>query len=154
HRVVGRRTGDGDGSGAWAARQALLLAFGGGAIGLAVDVAPGAAADFALLLIALSKIHQAEQQAMDPLRADTGLLPPVLRALALGLLVETVVPLPNEAREESPVPPDPHEGGAGGNAEVWHALQGECCELASPVLPSRNPVQAAAYVRSALGKRL
>lgn len=45
--VVGRRTGDGDESGARAAaRQALLLASGGGALGLALAVAAGAAALF------------------------------------------------------------------------------------------------------------
>ena len=120
----------------------------------AVAVAPGATADFALLLIALSKIHQAEQQAMDPLRANTALLPPVLRALALGLLVETVVPLPNEAREESPVPPDQHEGGAEGNAELWQALHGKCGELSALVLRADDPGKAAAYVQRYLAKHL
>src|SRR6266540_768155 len=43
--VVGRRTGDGDESGARAAvRQALLLATGGGILGLAIAVAAGVAA--------------------------------------------------------------------------------------------------------------
>jgi Na+-driven multidrug efflux pump len=46
--VVGRRTGDGDESGARAAaRHALLLALGGGALGLVMAVAAGAAAIFA-----------------------------------------------------------------------------------------------------------
>src|SRR5262249_30849144 len=113
-----------------------------------------AAADIALLLIARSKIHQAEQQAMDPLRANTGLLPPVLRALALGLLVETVVPLPNEAREESPVPPDQYEGGAEGNAELWQALHGKCGELSALVIRADDPGKAAAYVQRYLAKHL
>jgi Na+-driven multidrug efflux pump len=47
--VVGRRSGDGDASGARAAaQQALLLAAGGGVLGLAVALAAGAAAAFAV----------------------------------------------------------------------------------------------------------
>ena len=91
---------------------------------------------------------------MDPLRANTGLLPPVLRALALGLLVETAVPLPNEAREESPVPPDQNEGGAEGKAELWQALHGKCGELSALVVRADDPGQAAAYVLSYLEKHL
>ena len=38
---------------------------------------------------------------MDPLQPNTALLPPALRALALGLLIEAVVPLLNKSREGS-----------------------------------------------------
>ena len=91
---------------------------------------------------------------MDPLHANTGLLPPGLRALALGLLVETVVPLLNNAREESPVPPGPDEGGAEGKAELWQALHGKCGELSALVLRADDPGQAAAYVLRYLPKHL
>ena len=42
---------------------------------------------------------------MDSLQPNTALLPPALRALALSLLIEAVVPVLNKLPEGNPVPP-------------------------------------------------
>src|SRR5262249_43218114 len=91
---------------------------------------------------------------MDPLQSNTGLLPPALRALALGLLVETVVPLINKSREDSPVPPGQGERDANGNAELWQALHCKCGELSPLVLRADGPGEAAKYVLTYLPKHL
>jgi hypothetical protein len=89
---------------------------------------------------------------MDPLQSNTGLLPPTLRALALGLLVETVVPLLNRSPEEGPVPPGKGDRGADGEAELWQALRCKCGELSALVLRADDPGEAAAYVLDYLPK--
>jgi len=89
---------------------------------------------------------------MDPLQSNTGLLPPALRALALGLLVETVVPLLNKSPEESPVPPGQGERGADGKAELWQTLRCKCSELSALVLRADDPGEAAEYVLAYLPK--
>src|SRR5262245_40606375 len=94
----------------------------------------------------------AEQHAMDPLQSNTGLLPPALRALALGLLVETVVPLLNKAGEESPLPPGQGERDADGKAELWQGLRCKCGELSALVLRADDPGEAAEYVLAYLPK--
>ena len=68
---------------------------------------------------------------MDPLQPNTALLPPALRALALGLLIETVVPLLNRGQGEGPAPPGPGESGEDPRAELWQALRGKCDELSA-----------------------
>jgi hypothetical protein len=88
---------------------------------------------------------------MDPCQPNTGLLPPALRALALGLLVESVVPLLNHSQEADPVPPGPEEGEEG-KAELWQALRGKCGELSALVLRAGDPAEAAAYVLDYLPK--
>ena len=90
---------------------------------------------------------------MDPLQSNTGLLPPALRALALGLLVETVVPLLNKSPEEGPVPPGPGERGAEDKAELWQALRSKCGELSAVVLQANDPGEAAQYVLAYLPKQ-
>src|SRR5438874_5021096 len=89
---------------------------------------------------------------MDPVQSNTGLLPPALRALALGLLVETVVPLLNKPGEESPVRPGDGETGANGKAELWRALRCKCGELSALVLRADDPGDAATYVLAYLPK--
>ncbi len=91
---------------------------------------------------------------MDPLQSNTGLLPPALRALALGLLVETVVPLLNKSRDERPVPLDQGERDADGKAELWQALHCKCGELSALVLRADDPEEAAEYVLGYLPKHL
>jgi hypothetical protein len=91
---------------------------------------------------------------MDPLQPNTGLLPPALRALALGLLVETVVPLLNNAREVGSPPPGPGEGDGDGKAELWQALRCKCGELSALVLRATDPGEAAAYVLGYLPKHI
>jgi hypothetical protein len=91
---------------------------------------------------------------MDPLQPNTGLLPPALRALALGLLVETVVPLLNNAREAGSLPPGPGAGEEDGKAELWQALRCKCGELSALVLRAADPGEAAAYVLGYLPKHI
>jgi hypothetical protein len=89
---------------------------------------------------------------MDPFESNTDLLPPALRALALGLLVETVVPLLNGSREECPVPPGQHETGAENKVELWQALRCKCGELSALLVRADDPGEAAAYVLDYLPK--
>jgi hypothetical protein len=89
---------------------------------------------------------------MVPFQPNTGLLPPALRALALSLLVETVVPLLNKSREDTPVPPGQGENGADSKAELWQALRGKCGELSALVLRADDPVEATQYVLRYLPK--
>ena len=95
---------------------------------------------------------------MDPLLSNTGLLPPALRALALGLLVETAVPLLNRPRQEpgrvgtAPPAPGRDERGAGGKAELCQALRCKCSELSGLVLRADDPGEAAAFVLDYLPK--
>ena len=98
---------------------------------------------------------------MDPLQSNTGVLPPALRAIALGLLVETVVPLLNKSRptaggdtaptaaggtaEESSGPASPGEKDTEGKAELWQALRCKCRELSVLVFGADEPSEAAEY---------
>ncbi len=91
---------------------------------------------------------------MDPLYPNTGLLPPTLRALALGLLVETVVPMLARSRGESAVPPDEGESSPDGKAQLWQNLRVKCDELATVVVRADDPEEAAAYVLGYLPKHL
>jgi hypothetical protein len=87
---------------------------------------------------------------MDPFQPNTGVLPPALRALALGLLVETVVPLLNSSREVGSMPSGSGEGD--GKAELWQALRCKCGELSALVLRAADPGEAVAYVLGYLPK--
>jgi hypothetical protein len=91
---------------------------------------------------------------MDPFHPNTGPLSPTLRALALGLLVETVVPMLSRARGESPGPRAGGQGGADGKAELWQNLRARCDDLATLVLQADEPEEAAAYVLGYLPKHL
>jgi hypothetical protein len=96
---------------------------------------------------------------MDLLQPNTEVLPPVLRALALGLLVETVVPLISksleEEDEESPVPPGRDEASAEPEeTEQWRTLRRKCRELSNLVLRANDPKEAAAYVLAYLPKHI
>jgi hypothetical protein len=89
---------------------------------------------------------------MDPFPPNTSPLPPALRALALGLLVETVVPMLHRSRADRPVPTGPGDRDADGTAELWQDLRGKCSELSALVLRADNPREAAAYVLGYLPK--
>jgi hypothetical protein len=89
---------------------------------------------------------------MNLLDPNTGLLPPSLRALALGLLVETVVPLLTKSEEQSPGQPGPGERGADAKAELWQDLRDKCDELSALVLRAEDHEEAAAYVLGYLPK--
>jgi hypothetical protein len=91
---------------------------------------------------------------MCPFQANTGLLPPALRGLALNLLVETIMPTLKRAGEDSPVPPGAGGNGADGQADLWQALRGKCGELSALVLRANEPGEAAEYVFGYLQKHL
>jgi Na+-driven multidrug efflux pump len=56
------------------------------------------------------------------LQPGTGLLPPTLRALALGVLLETAVPLPPLPPKYGPVPPREGDLETEGEVELWQGL--------------------------------
>jgi hypothetical protein len=89
---------------------------------------------------------------MDPFQPNTSPLPPALRALALGLLVETVVPMLHKSRQERPAPSGQGEREADGRAELWQDLRCKCGELSALVLRADDPGEAAAYVLGYLPK--
>jgi hypothetical protein len=73
---------------------------------------------------------------MNPSLPGNDPLSPTLRALALGVLLETVVPLPEQCRQGSSVP----------SGELWQALRCMCAELSALVVRADDPEEAAAYV--------
>ena len=91
---------------------------------------------------------------MEPLQPNTALLPPAQRALALGLLIEAVLPLLNRTREENRLFPGPSDKGTDARAELWQALRCKCAELSTLVLHCDDPGEAAAYVLGYLPKHL
>jgi hypothetical protein len=92
---------------------------------------------------------------MNLFQQHPGELPPALRALALGLLVETVVPLINKAlEEESTVLPGQGEGSASNETELWQTLRHKCGELSTLVLRADDPEEAASYVIGYLPKHI
>jgi hypothetical protein len=74
---------------------------------------------------------------MEPLQQDAVPLP-VLRALALSLLLETVLPLLNRPAEELPELHAPDVESPELEVELWRLLQRRCDELSAHVL--RLPV--------------
>jgi hypothetical protein len=96
--------------------------------------------------------HTPKEQAMDIQQPNTALLPPALRALALGLLIETGVSLLNNSREEGPVPLGQNGRGADGESELWQKLRYKCGELSALVLQADQPGEAASYVLGYLPK--
>ena len=91
---------------------------------------------------------------MPPLQPSTALLPPALRALALGLLVETALPLPHRSPGGGTMLPGPGGGATAGKADLWRALRRKCGELRALVLQANDPEEAAAYVFDYLPKHL
>ena len=91
---------------------------------------------------------------MDPFHPNTGPLSPTQRALALGLLVEMVVPMLTRSRGESPGSGAQSARGGDGQAELWQNLRARCDDLATLVLSADNREEAAAYVLGYLPKHL
>jgi hypothetical protein len=89
---------------------------------------------------------------MDLQQPNTALLPPALRALALGLLIETGASLLNRSKEEGPGSPGQNGNGVNGEGEVWHDLRCKCGELSALVLRAEHPDDAASYVLGYLPK--
>jgi hypothetical protein len=89
---------------------------------------------------------------MEPLQANTSVLPPALRAIALSLLFETVLPLLNRPGGR----PEDQGDGAGDSedeVEVWQLLDRKCDELSALVLRANEPGEAARRVLRYLPKR-
>jgi hypothetical protein len=91
---------------------------------------------------------------MDPIHPNTGPLSPTQRALALGLLVETVALTFTRSRGESPGSGAQSEKGPDGQAELWRNLRAKCDDLATLVLWAEDRHEAAAYVLNYLPKHL
>src|SRR5258708_3934716 len=89
---------------------------------------------------------------MNPLDQNTGRLPPPLRALAMALVVETVVPMLNPSRQLGPVPAGHGERGADARDASWPDLRLKCDELMALLLQADDPEDAAAYVLGYLPK--
>jgi hypothetical protein len=85
---------------------------------------------------------------------NTAPLPPALRALALGLLIEKGATVLGEARNEPPVPPGPVGLGAEDEGPFWQALRHKCWELSALLLRTDDPGEAAAYVLDYLPKHI
>ena len=83
---------------------------------------------------------------MDRFQLNPAPSPPALRALALSLLIEAVMPVLNRFEEERLVLPRRGEGGAPGESELWQALRSKCSELSALVLRANDPGEAATYV--------
>jgi Na+-driven multidrug efflux pump len=93
-----------------------------------------------------------EHPAMNPFDPNTGRLPPTLRALAMGLVVDAAVPTLNQPRPEALGPAGPGEGGADGKTASWQDLRWKCDELLAVVLRADDPEKAAAFVLGYLPK--
>ncbi len=91
---------------------------------------------------------------MAPLQPNTALLPPALRALALGLLVETALPSPHRWPGGGTMLPGQGGGATAGKADLWRALRRKCGEVRALVLQADEPAEAAAYVLDSLPKHL
>jgi hypothetical protein len=91
---------------------------------------------------------------MNSLQPNTALPPSALRARALGLLPDTVVPLLNGSQDQSPVPAGRDQGDGNGEAVLWQALRCKCGELSTLLLRADDPGEAAAYVLGYLPKHL
>ena len=88
---------------------------------------------------------------MDPLNPNTSLLPPALRALAMGLVVDKVVPAPDRSRQEGQAPSG-HDGKGADRAALWCDLRWKCGEISALALQADDPESAAAYVLDYLPK--
>ena len=91
---------------------------------------------------------------MNPFPPNTALSPTARRALALGLLLETVVPLLDNPQDDCPAHTDRDQGRTDSEAQLWQLLRSKCGELSSLVLRADDPGEAAAYVLGYLPKHL
>ena len=91
---------------------------------------------------------------MLPLDPTTAQLPPALRALAMGLVAETVVPVLNHSRLSSPAPTGDSEKGTRARTASFRDIRWKCEELMALVLQADNPEAAAAYVLRYLPKHV
>jgi len=90
---------------------------------------------------------------MTALLQNTAPLPPALRALALGLLLERgVTTLGGGSGDEPPPRVGLDQGDADGEGPLWQALRSKCGELSALVLRADDPGEAAAYVLRYLPK--
>ena len=90
---------------------------------------------------------------MKALLQNTAPLPPALRALALGLLIERGVnTLAGGSRDKPPPLVGLDQGDAEGEGPLWQALRSKCGEISALVLRADDPGEAAAYVLCYLPK--
>jgi hypothetical protein len=96
----------------------------------------------------------AEQPMMLPLDPTTAQLPPALRALAMGLVAETVDPVLNHSRPNGPPTTGDGEKGTRARTASFRDIRWKCEELMALVLQADNPEAAAAYVLRYLPKHV
>ena len=89
---------------------------------------------------------------MNPLDPNTGRLSPCLRALAMGLVVETVVPTLGDSHKNG-VATGHGATGADSTPKSWRDLRWKCDELMGLVLQTDDPQEAANYVLGYLPKQ-
>ena len=84
---------------------------------------------------------------MAPLQPNTARLPPALRALALGLLVETAVPLPRSWPGAGMMLPGPGGGATANKADLRRALRRKCGELRALALQADDRNRGGGLIR-------
>jgi hypothetical protein len=84
---------------------------------------------------------------------NTGGLPSTLRALAMGLVVETVVPM-GKSPPMTPMLTGHGSCGTDARAASWRDIRWKCDELMALVFQTDDPKQAAAYVLGYLPKHI
>jgi hypothetical protein len=89
---------------------------------------------------------------MNPVDPNTGKLPPSLRALAMGLVVETVVPMLGRSQHKNGAAAGHGARGDDAGPETWRDLRWKCDELMGLVLQTDDPQEAATYVLGYLPK--
>jgi hypothetical protein len=90
---------------------------------------------------------------MKSLDPNTGGLPSTLRALAMGLVVETVVPM-GKSQPMTPMLTGQGSCGADARAASWQDIRWKCDELMALVFQTDDPKEAAAYVLGYLPKHI
>ncbi len=83
---------------------------------------------------------------------NTGRLPPALRALAMGLVVET--PMFNQSPPAGAAPAGDGASDAESRTASWQDLRWMCDELLALVFRADDPEEAAAYVLSYLPRHV
>src|SRR5262249_18990821 len=91
---------------------------------------------------------------MNALDPNTGRLPPALRALAMGLVVETAVPMLNPSPYVEAAPAGNSARDAGTRSTSWQDLRWKCDESLAIVFQADDPQEAARYVLSYLPRHV
>jgi hypothetical protein len=91
---------------------------------------------------------------MNHLDPNTGGLPPALRALAMGLVGETAMPMLNQSPHTAHALAGDGARGADSGSALWQDLRWKCDEILALVFQADDPEKAAAYVLSYLPRHV